>query len=103
MRSWVDHQGASRLIHRSTSCTKRQAKLRFLLCEHCSADDWLTPILLSAPMPRREHVRRPSHRCRQRRANSGLVPDGEFLEVQVPETQLEASQELQLILDSEFL
>ncbi|MDC3256406.1 hypothetical protein OAU93_03280 [bacterium] len=32
-----------------------------------------------------------------------LVADGEFLEVQVPETQLEASRELQLILDSEFL
>jgi hypothetical protein len=32
-----------------------------------------------------------------------LVPDGEFLEVQVPETQLEASRELQLILDPEFL
>ncbi|MDB4540255.1 hypothetical protein N9250_01065 [bacterium] len=31
------------------------------------------------------------------------VPDGEFLEVQVPETQLEASRELQLVLDPEFL
>ena len=30
-----------------------------------------------------------------------LVPDGEFLEVQFPETQ--ASRELQLILDPEFL
>ncbi|MDB4396464.1 hypothetical protein N9003_01310 [bacterium] len=32
-----------------------------------------------------------------------LVPDGESLEVQVPETQLEASRELQLILDPEFM
>jgi hypothetical protein len=32
-----------------------------------------------------------------------LVPDGEFLEVQFPETQAEASRELQLILDPEFL
>ena len=32
-----------------------------------------------------------------------LVPDGEFLEVQFPETQAEAPCELQLILDPEFL
>ena len=32
-----------------------------------------------------------------------LVPDGEFLEVQFPKTQAEASRELQLVLDPEFL
>ncbi|MDG1809082.1 MAG: hypothetical protein P8I27_14410, partial [Pirellulaceae bacterium] len=32
-----------------------------------------------------------------------LVPDGEFLEAQFRETQLEASREFQLVLDPEFL
>ena len=32
-----------------------------------------------------------------------LVSDGEFFEVQFPETQAEASRELQLVLDPEFL
>ena len=64
-------------------------------------------------MPRREHRRQPSHRCLQRRANSYwspfvLVPDDEFLEAQFLEaqfleTQVEASRELQLVLDPEFL
>jgi hypothetical protein len=74
-------------------------------------------------MPRREHRRQPSHRCLQRRANSYwspfvLVPDDEFLEAQFleaqfleaqfleaqfRETQVEASRELQLVLDPEFL
>lgn len=31
------------------------------------------------------------------------VPDGEFLEAQFRETQAEASRELQLVLDPEFL
>ena len=32
-----------------------------------------------------------------------LVPDGEFLEAQFRETQAEASRELQLVLNPEFL
>ena len=32
-----------------------------------------------------------------------LVPDGEFLEGQFRETQAQASRELQLVLDPEFL